>query len=65
MNLKVNIKNHTCYCFNDIFNTNDNNFDGSLLDEKSFENVWCCIQNLYRVLMKQMDILENTIALNI
>ena len=39
MNLKVNIKNHTCYCFNGIFNTNDNNFDGSLLDEKSFENV--------------------------
>ena len=42
---KIIIKNHTCYYFNDIINTNYLNLDNILLDDKSFKNnfVYCVI----------------------
>ena len=35
--LKNDIKNHTCYHFEDIININDLNFDNILIDEKPYE----------------------------
>ena len=35
----INIKNHTCYCFDDIIRIADFYFDIILLDKKSYENV--------------------------
>ena len=35
--LKNDIKNHTCYRFEDIININDLNFDNILIDEKPYE----------------------------
>ena len=36
---EINIKNHTCYYFDDIININHLNLDNILLNEKSFENI--------------------------
>ena len=33
------MNNHTCYCFDDIIKMEDSNFDNTLLDEKSYENI--------------------------
>ena len=35
--LKNDIKNHTCYRFEDIININDLNFDNILIDEKPYK----------------------------
>ena len=35
---EVNIKNRTCYCFDDIIKIEDFNLDNILIDGKSFEN---------------------------
>ena len=42
----IDIKNCTCYYFNDIININDLEFDTNLLDEKPYEkdlNISHCI----------------------
>ena len=33
------MNNHTCYYFDDIIKMEDSNFDNTLLDEKSYENI--------------------------
>ena len=39
-NLKeINIKNHPCYYFDDITKIEDFDFDNTLFDEKTYENV--------------------------
>ena len=39
-NLKeINIKNHTCYYFDDVIKIEDYDFDNILLDEKSYKNI--------------------------
>ena len=35
---QIDIKNYTCYYFDDIIKVGDFNFDDILLDEKSYEN---------------------------
>ena len=35
----INIKNRTCYYFDDIIRIKDFNFDNFFLDEKSYENI--------------------------
>ena len=39
MNLEIDVKNHTCYYFNDIMRVEDIDYDNILLDEKSYENI--------------------------
>ena len=39
MNLEIDVKNHTCYYFNDIMRLEDIDYDNILLDEKSYENI--------------------------
>ena len=48
-NLKeINIKNHTCYYFDDVIKIEDLDFDNILLDEKSYKNILVYdIQNLF------------------
>ena len=36
---EINIKNHTCYYFDDIIKIEDVDFDNILLDEKSYKNI--------------------------
>ena len=36
---EINIKNRTCYFFNDITKIEDFNFANILIDEKSYENI--------------------------
>ena len=36
---KIDIKNYTCYYFDDIININDLNLDNILIDGKSYENI--------------------------
>ena len=36
---ETNIKNHTCYCFDDIIKTKDFDFVSILLDEESYINI--------------------------
>ena len=36
---EINIKNRTCYYFDDVNGTEDFNFDSILFDKKSYENV--------------------------
>ena len=39
-NLKeINIKNHPCYCFDDITKIEDFDSDNTLFDEKTYENI--------------------------
>ena len=39
-NLKeINIKNRTCYCFEDIIKIQDFNLDNILVDKKPYENI--------------------------
>ena len=40
---EIDIKNRTCYYFDDIININDLDLDNISLDEKSYN--LCCIQN--------------------
>ena len=47
--LKVHIRNHKCYYFNDIIKFEDCNFENILTDEKSYENVL-----IYGVLYKAL-----------
>ena len=35
---EINIKNHTCYYFDDIIKVEDFNLDNILIDEKSYKN---------------------------
>ena len=37
--LKINIKNHACYHFEDIIKINDLNFENILIDEKPNETI--------------------------
>ena len=37
--IEINIKNHTCYYFDDIIKIEDVDFDNILLDEKSYKNI--------------------------
>ena len=36
----INIKNRTCYYFNDIIKIKDFDFDNSLINEKLYKNVF-------------------------
>ena len=36
---KIDIKNHTCYYFDDIIKIEDLDLDNILVDEKSYENI--------------------------
>ena len=36
---EINIKNHTCYYFDDIIKIEDVDFDNILLDEKLYKNI--------------------------
>ena len=37
---EIDIKNHTCYYFDDIIKTEDFDLHNILIDEKSYENIW-------------------------
>ena len=37
--IKINIRNYTCYYFDDIIKIQDFDFDSILFDEKSYENI--------------------------
>ena len=37
--IEINIKNYSCYCFDDIINVNDLDLDDIFLDEKAHENI--------------------------
>ena len=37
---EIDIKNCTCYCFDDKTKIEDFDFDNILLDEKSYKNIW-------------------------
>ena len=39
---EINIKNFTCYYFDDIIKIEDFDFDNILLDEKSHKNILIC-----------------------
>ena len=39
---EIDIKNRTCYYFDDIINTSYLNLDNILIDEKSYENILIC-----------------------
>ena len=39
ISIETDIKNHTCYCFDDIIKIEDFNLDNILRDEKSNENI--------------------------
>ena len=41
---EIDIRNHTCYCFEDIINISDLNVDKILIDKKSYKNI--LIQNV-------------------
>ena len=43
---RIDIKNHTCYCFDDIMKPRDIDSRNILLDVKIY-NLWYFIQNLY------------------
>ena len=36
---KINIKNHTCYYFDDTIKNEDFHLDNILIDEKSYKNI--------------------------
>ena len=36
---EIDIKNHTCYYFDDIIKTEDFDLHNILIDEKSYENI--------------------------
>ena len=36
---EINIKNRTCYYFDDIIKIEDFNLDDTLIDKKSYENI--------------------------
>ena len=68
---QTDIKNNTCYYFDDIININDLDLENILIDKNSYEDILiCCIQICVCSLcaffsIKQMDILENMIELNV
>ena len=39
---EINIKNHTCYYFDDTIETEDCDFDNILIDERQNENILVC-----------------------
>ena len=43
---KIDIKNRTCYYFNDIIKIEDFNFDNILIDEKLYEKI--IIRKVYK-----------------
>ena len=62
--IEVDIKNHTCYYFDDIIKVEDSDFDNILIDEnhtkalwfKTFSTKFCFVQNLCVLhSMKQID----------
>ena len=71
---EIDIRNHTCYCFEDITNINDLIVDKILIDKKSYKNI--LIQNVaYKspygvnrsfIVFENVDrCIKNMIALNI
>ena len=64
---EVDIKNCTCYYFDDKIKIEDFDFDNIFIDEKSYKNILvygyhaklCSVQNYHVLdLIKQMDLLE-------
>ena len=47
--IETNIKNRTCYCFDDIIEFEDFDLDNILIDEKSYENIL-----VYNILYKTL-----------
>ena len=71
---EINIRNHTCYCFEDIININDLNVDKILIDKKSYKNIIIqnvaykspCAVNRSFIIFENVDrCIKNMIALNI
>ena len=47
---EINIKNRTCYYFDDIIKIEDFNLDDTLIDKKSYENIL-----VYKISYKTFD----------